>query len=63
VTIPNIGPRGRRQRLRFGFFFLAVSVALGIALVALHAPRGWRAALFVPAWLAALGFFQARDKT
>jgi hypothetical protein len=28
-----------------------------------HASRGWRVVLFVPLWLAALGVFQARDKT
>lgn len=32
--IPNIGPRERRQRLRFGVVVFGVSVAIGALLVA-----------------------------
>jgi uncharacterized membrane protein YccC len=63
TTIPNIGPRGQRSRLRFGLIALAVAVGLGALLFALDAERGWRALLFAPLWTAALGVFQARDKT
>ena len=61
--IPNIGPRGQRQRLTFGLVSLGAAALLGGVLVALGAARGWRAVLFVPLWLSALGFFQAREKT
>jgi hypothetical protein len=63
VSTPNIGPHERRSRLLFGAGGLAVAVVLGIALVAAGASRPWRLALFLPLWLAALGFFQARGRT
>jgi len=61
--IPNIGPRGQRQRMTFGVVSLGITLLLGIALFAMGAPRGWRAVLFIPLWLGALGVFQARTKT
>jgi hypothetical protein len=63
VSTPNIGPRERRSRLLFGAGALAVAVVLGIALLATGAARPWRLALFLPLWLAALGFFQAWGRT
>jgi len=42
---------------------LGVAVILAMAFLMLGAPRGWRAVLFVPLWIGALGVFQARDKT
>lgn len=59
----NIGPTGIRRRLMSGIFFLVVSGAILAALVTLHAPRGSRALLVLPLFLATLGFFQARAKT
>lgn len=61
--IPNIGPRGQDHRRRFGFIALAAGVVLGMTLLMLGAPRGWRAMAVVPLWIGALGVFQARDKT
>lgn len=63
TLIPNIGPRGRRQRLRFGLTAAAVAGVLIALLFLFDAPRLWRLACFPPLWLGALGFFQARDKT
>jgi hypothetical protein len=63
VQIPNIGPRGRRQRLTLGVVSLGVAVLLGTVLLAFGAAPGWRFALFVPLWIGALGIFQALDKT
>ena len=61
--IPNIGPRERRKRVRFGIMLLGVGVLAAAVLLILGAPRMWRASLLLPFWLAGLGFFQARDKT
>jgi len=63
VQIPNIGPRGRTRRLRFGVVFLGVAGFFGALLFVSGAGRGWRLALFVPLWIGALGIFQALDKT
>ncbi|HLZ44734.1 MAG TPA: hypothetical protein VKQ05_03555 [Gemmatimonadales bacterium] len=62
-TIPNIGPRGQWQRLRFGIIALGAGAVLAAALFALHAPAVARAACFPLLWLAGLGYYQARDKT
>lgn len=61
--IPNIGPRGQQQRFRLGMLAAVAAGALAAALLLLDAPRLWRLACFVPLWIAALGFFQAHDKT
>jgi len=61
--IPNIGPRGRRSRFRFGIVACGAAVVLAVVLFLIDAPRTWRLCLFVPAWIGALGVFQARDKT
>lgn len=49
--------------MTFGIVSLGAALLLGIGLFVMGAPRAWRAALFVPLWLGALGIFQARDKT
>jgi hypothetical protein len=49
--------------LTFGAVALGIAIVAAIVLFAAGIERGWRAVLFVPLWLAALGFFQARDKT
>jgi hypothetical protein len=61
--VANIGPRGQQQRLRLGIFALVADALLAGVLFGLGAPRGWRLVLFPPLWIAALGFFQSRDKT
>jgi hypothetical protein len=62
-VIANIGPRERARRLRMGTAVFGATVAVAALLVATGAPRSWRVALFAPSLVAALGFFQARDKT
>ena len=63
MCIANIGPKQRRQRLRFGIYtFAAALVVLGIMLV-LRLEFWWRLPLFVPFVLAASGYYQARDRT
>jgi hypothetical protein len=63
VCISNISPLERRKRLIFGLSqFLATLVILGI-LIALGADHLWRLPLLFMFWAAAVGYFQARDKT
>ena len=61
--IPNIGPKGQRQRLTFGLIALGISVALFAVLDLSGAARPWRLALFVPLCFAGIGVFQAQGKT
>jgi hypothetical protein len=63
VCMPNIGPAGRRQRVRFGAIVLGVSVVAAAAMIAMHAPRWSRLVLVVPLASAMTGFLQAREKT
>jgi len=63
MNVANIGPRESRKRLRFCLVMLGAGVGLAVALSALHADRFWRLLLFLPFWLAALGWLQAREKT
>ena len=62
-TVINIGPRESRKRRVMGIVALVATAGLAFTLVALHAPRALRLTVFFPAWMAALGFFQAREKT
>jgi hypothetical protein len=61
--IPNIGPRERQRRLVGGFFFLAITICVEGGLLWFQAPRPWRLLVFLPAWAAAIGFYQVREKT
>ncbi len=59
----NIGPHERRKRLTFGVVLLTASLVAAAMLIHTDAARGWRLLLIVPLWAAALGFFQARERT
>lgn len=61
--IPNIGPRERQRRLVGGFVLLVITAGVGVAVIVFEAPRPWRLLVFLPAWAAALGFFQVSAKT
>jgi hypothetical protein len=61
--VANIDARGRRRRLVGGVVWLVIATAATAALVALRARQGWYALLVVPFTLAALGWFQARERT
>jgi hypothetical protein len=63
VCVENIGPREARKRLRLAGVLMLVAVAGSVALVMLQAPRVLRVLLFPPIWGAALGYFQARERT
>ncbi|HEX8140459.1 MAG TPA: hypothetical protein VF544_23035 [Pyrinomonadaceae bacterium] len=61
--LSNIGPREQRKRRAMGTVALVAGAGLALALVATDAPRALRLLIFFPIWLAALGLFQAREKT
>jgi hypothetical protein len=63
VCIANIGPQERRKRLMFGIVTLAASVVISFLFVFSGVRPVLRLPLFVPLYLGALGFFQARDRT
>ena len=63
AATPNIGPGERRKRLLSGLALLATSVLIAAVMMSSGIHRGWRVALFLPLWGAALGLFQALDGT
>jgi len=63
ACIPNIGPAERRKRFIWGAMALGASVLLAAGLAVGGADRRWRLVVFLPLWIAALGVFQAREKT
>ena len=63
ACIANISPLERQKRLRFGIQqFIVTLLILGI-LLALDVNPLWRLPLLFMFWAAAIGYFQARDKT
>jgi len=63
VVCENIGPKEARKRLAFGALLLLVSMTAAVSLVVYGAPRMMRLGLFFPLWGAALGYYQARERT
>ena len=63
ICIPNIDAAGRRQRRRSGAVMLAFTVLLLAVLVAAPLSPWWRLLLFPFFTWAAVGFFQARERT
>ncbi|MGA9769820.1 MAG: hypothetical protein WBV94_12320 [Blastocatellia bacterium] len=59
----NIGPREQFKRRLLGRVALIAGVALTVVLIGYGAPRLVRLVIFFPLWMAALGYFQAREKT
>jgi hypothetical protein len=60
---PNISPVERRKRLASGVVALAIALVILTILMVLDASRWWRLALYPLFMVAAVGFFQWRDKT
>ncbi|HEV7593895.1 MAG TPA: hypothetical protein VGO33_02775 [Gemmatimonadaceae bacterium] len=63
VCVANIGPRERRKRLMSGISALAASVVISFLFVFYGVRPVFRLPLFIPLFVGALGFFQARDRT
>ena len=63
VCVDNIGAGEVKKRLTFGIVMAVLTLVSTAALLGLGVDRFWRAMLFVPAWLAGLGFLQARQRT
>lgn len=63
VCIANISLEERQKRLRFGIQQLTFTLVILAALILLHANPLWRLPLLFLFWAAAIGYFQARDKT
>jgi hypothetical protein len=61
--VANIDERGRRRRLIGGVVWLGIATVATAVLSSLRARDGWYALLVVPFTLAALGYFQARERT
>jgi hypothetical protein len=63
VCIANISPLERQKRMRFGIQqFIFTLLILGV-LILLGLNPLWRLPLLFLFWAAAIGYFQARDKT
>jgi hypothetical protein len=60
---PNISVREGRKRLVAGLVQVAVTLVTLAAMLAAGLSREWRLLLFLPLWAAAVGIFQALDKT
>src|SRR5262245_47965053 len=63
ACVANIGPRGKRQRLRNGILWLAIGAGGTGALALVRLPRWLRLGLFGPFALGAFGVFQAYEQT
>jgi hypothetical protein len=63
VCIANISPSERQKRLRFGIYQFTATLVILAVLILLHVNPFWRLPLLLMFWAAAIGYFQARDKT
>ena len=63
VCIANIGPNQQRMRLRFGLVMFEMGILVAALLILTGVYPAWRIVLFLPFYLGAIGYFQARDKT
>ena len=63
VCIANISPAERRKRLLFGVRQFVTTFGILVLLILLQVNPLWRLPLLFMFWAAAVGFFQARDKT
>lgn len=63
MNVANIDDRGRRRRLTGSVVWLGVAAIATAAMTAARVRDAWYALLVVPFTLAALGYFQAKERT
>ncbi len=63
ACIPNISPRERRKRMRFGIAQLAITSVILLAMLLFGADKLWRLPLFALYSAGTVSIFQAFDKT
>jgi hypothetical protein len=63
VCIANISPLERKKRLVFGVWQFVTTLVILVVLIVLGVNPLWRLSLLFMFWAAAVGYFQARDKT
>ena len=63
VYIANISPLERQKRLKFGVGQFIFTLCVLAVLILLHLNPLWRLPLLFLFWAAAVGYFQAHDKT
>lgn len=63
VCIPNIGKKGRNQRLMIGLLGVAAGLIVAVLLISTGAPTWSRVFTFLPFMFGALGIWQYLDKT
>jgi hypothetical protein len=61
--LANIGPRESWKRRALGIAALIAGAVLVFSLFVINAPRAYRLLVFFPMWIAALGLFQAKERT
>jgi hypothetical protein len=63
ICIANISPLERQKRLMFGIRQFIFTLVILAVLLVLNLNPFWRLPLLFMFWAAAVGYFQARDKT
>lgn len=63
VCIPNISPKERQKRMRFGIIQLVITFGILAAMLTFGADKLWRLPLFAMFSSGAVSIFQALDKT
>ncbi len=63
VCIANISPLERQKRLKFGIQQFIFTLFVLAILIGFQVNPLWRLSLLFLFWAAAVGYFQARDKT
>ena len=63
ICIANISPLERQKRLRFGIQQFIFTLVILVVLISFHVNPLWRLPLLFLFWAAAVGYFQASDKT
>ncbi len=63
ACIPNISPKERRKRMRYGIIQLAITFSILAIMLTFGADKLWRLPLFALFSAGAVSIFQALDKT